>query len=56
VASLSSKNFRNRNPLVLGLVREHRSRDHVADRIDAWHVGRVAMIDLDAAAIVEPDA
>src|SRR5262249_8918448 len=53
VTGLTGENFGDGDSLVLGLVCEHRSRDHVADGIDAGYVGRVAVVDLNAAAIVE---
>src|SRR5215475_2071835 len=46
VARLSRENLRDRDPLVLGLVREHWSRDDIADRIDAFHAGCEMRIDL----------
>ncbi len=56
MAGLAGENFRNRNPLILGLVGKHWPRDHIADGIDALHAGRKMGVDLDAAAIVERDA
>jgi len=38
------------------LVRQHRTGDHVADRIDAVDIGLEMVIDLDAAALVRLDA
>ncbi len=56
MAGLAGDDFRARDAFVLGLVRQHRPRDDVADRIDALHAGREMRVDLDAAAIVERDA
>ncbi len=53
---LAGDNFRDRDTLVLGLVREHRARDHVADGVDALHIGRKMRVDLDAAVIIQRDA
>src|SRR5262249_37882560 len=52
VAGLPGEDLRHRNAFVLGLVRQHRPSDHVADRIDAGHVALVMRIDDDAAAVV----
>src|SRR5258708_34416615 len=56
VPGLAGDNFRDRDTLVLGLVREHRARDHVADGLDALHIGRKMRVDLDAAVIIYRDA
>ena len=39
MAGLAGDDLGHRDALVLGLVREHRPGDHVADRIDARHIG-----------------
>ena len=44
------------DPFFLGLVREHRPGDHVADGVDAWRAGLEALVDLDAALPVQRDA
>ena len=44
-----------RDALFLGLVREHRPRDHVADRPHAGHGRPVVVVDLDEAALVHRD-
>ena len=46
----------DRNPLVLGLVGEHRPGDDVADRPDARHLGPEVVVDLDLAALVGLEA
>src|SRR6201991_1837339 len=56
VSRLARHDFRDRNTFILGLVREHGARDHIADRIDALHAGREMRINLHAAAIVERNA
>src|SRR5438128_1030557 len=56
VADLACNDLGTGDALVLGLVREHRSRHHVADRIDALHGGCEMRVDLHAPAIVERDA
>ena len=48
--------FGGGDAFVLGLVREHRPRDHVADRIDAFDIGLEARVDDDALLVVELDA
>ena len=44
------------DPLLLGLVRQHRAADHVADRIDAGDIGREILVDLDPPGAVARDA
>ena len=44
------------DPLLLGLVRQHRAADHVADRVDAGDVGREILVDLDPPGAVARDA
>ena len=56
MAGLAGDDFGDRDALVLGLVRQHRPGDHVADGIDAGDVGREMRVDDDAAAIVLLDA
>ena len=56
VPGLAGDDFRNRHTFVLGLVRQHRAGDDVADRIDAFHGGGKMRIDLHAAAAVERNA
>ena len=46
----------DRDALVLGLVREHRAGDDVADRPDAGDLGREVVIGLDLAALVGREA
>ena len=53
---LPDQDFGYRHALVLGFMREHGTRDHIADRPDARHVCCVIMIDGDAAALVALDA
>ncbi len=53
---LAGENLGAGDALVLGLVGEHRTGDHVADGVDALHAGGEMRIDLHAAAIVERDA
>ena len=52
VAGLAGEDFGDRDALVLGLVRQHRAGDHVADGVDAGHVGGEMRVDDDAAAVV----
>src|SRR5262245_1662306 len=54
VTGKAAEDFRHRDAFVLGLVRQHRPGDHVADRIDAGHVGGISGIDDHAPAIVQP--
>ena len=56
MSGLPHQQFRERDALLLGLVREHRSGDHVADRIDARNVGRVMRVHLHATALVQRHA
>jgi hypothetical protein len=56
VPGLARDNFRNRNALILGLVRQHRAAHDVADGVDALHIGRKMVVDLDPTAIVDRDA
>src|SRR3546814_3718439 len=42
--------------LILGLVRQHRSRDNVADRPDAGNIGLEIMVGFDLAALVDREA
>src|SRR3546814_7644019 len=44
------------DPVLLGLVRQHRPGDHVADREHALHVGLEVGVDDDGAALVQLDA
>ena len=44
------------DPFLLGLVRQHRPADRIADRVDAWDVGGKAVIDHDPALAVACDA
>ena len=53
VAGLAGQDLGRRHALVLGLVRQHRAGDHVADGVDAGHVGLVVRIDDDALPVVE---
>ena len=43
VAGLAGEDFGDRDALVLGLVRQHRPGDHVADGVDAGHIGGVML-------------
>ena len=56
MAGLARDDFGAGHAFVLGLVREHRTRHHVADRIDALHAGDEMRVDLDATAVIERDA
>ncbi|EGE56106.1 hypothetical protein RHECNPAF_750070 [Rhizobium etli CNPAF512] len=53
VAMLAGEDFGQRHTLVFRLVRQHRTLDHIADRIDAGDIGLEVTVDLDTAAIVE---
>ncbi len=55
MACLTRQHFGKGNAFVFGLVRQHRPHDHVADGIDAIHVGAVVTVGLDPAALVECD-
>jgi len=55
MASLAGQNFSNRDAFILGLVRQHRAGNDVADRIDALQARGEMRVDLHAAAIVERD-
>src|SRR2546430_3177172 len=46
------ENLRHRHAFVLGLVRKHRPGDHVADGVNAGHVGLVVRVHDHPAAIV----
>ena len=56
MAGLAGQDFGDRDAFLLGLVRQHRPGDDVADRIDAGDVGREMRIDDDPPAIVLLDA
>ena len=56
MAVLAGDGLGHRHALVLGLVREHRPGDGVADGVDAGHGGLPAGVDLDLAARAEHDA
>ena len=51
VTGLAGDDLGDRDALVLGLVREHRPGDHVADRVDAGDVGGEMRVGDDAAAL-----
>ena len=51
-ADLAGEDLGDRDPLILGLVGEHRPRRDVADRVDAGDRGPEIVIDLDLAALV----
>ena len=53
VAGLAGDDLGDGDAFVLGLVRQHRAGDHVADGVDAGDVGREMRVDDDAAAVVE---
>src|SRR5262249_20339774 len=53
VARLADENLGDRDAFILGLVRQHRSGNHIADRPDARHAGGVVVIDRYAAAFVD---
>ena len=53
---LARDDLGDRDAFVLGLVREHRPGDHVADREDARHVRLEMRVDDDAPLVVERDA
>src|ERR1700680_503912 len=55
VASLARDDLGRGNTFVLGLVSEHRPRDHIADGEDARHAGAEMPVDLDAALLVKRD-
>ena len=52
---LAGEDFGHRDALILALVRQHRAGDHVADRIDAGHVGGEMRVGLHPAALVQRD-
>ncbi len=56
MAGVAGDDFSGGDAFVLGLVRQHRPGDHVADGIDACHVGLVMPIGDDATAVVLRDA
>ena len=56
MAGLAGDDLGDRDAFVLGLVRQHRPGDHVADGVDAGHVGREMRVDDDAAALSLVDA
>ncbi len=56
MAGLAGEDFGDRDAFVLGLVRQHRAGDDVADGVDAGDVGLEMVIDDDAAALVLLDA
>src|SRR5436190_7207446 len=56
VAGLPGDHFDAGDAFFLGLVRQHRARDHVADRVDALDVSAEVLVHFHAAAIVERDA
>ena len=53
---LAGEKFGQRNAFLFRLVRQHRSGDHIADRVDAGDVGRVMRVGLHPAALVQLDA
>ena len=55
MSGLAGENLRHRHAFVLRLVRQHRSRDNVADGIDAGHAGGEVRIDDDAPFVVLSD-
>jgi hypothetical protein len=50
---LPGENLGHGDALVLGLVRQHRPVDHVADGVDAGHARLIVLIDDDTSAVVE---
>src|SRR5215208_197860 len=56
VTGVTADDLSHRDAFVLGLMRQHRPGDHVADRVDARHVAGKLRIDDHAAAIVQADA
>src|SRR6185369_11877388 len=56
VAGFPRDDFSAGDTFVFRLVREHRARHHVTDRVDALHAGGKMRVDLHAPAIVERDA
>src|SRR6516162_1517240 len=56
VSRLTCDNFGNGHTFVLGLVRQHRSRHHVANGVDALHVGGEVRVDLYTTAIIDANA
>ncbi len=56
VAGLAGEDLGHRHALVLGLVRQHRPGDHVADGVDAGHIGLEVRVDDDALPVVERHA
>ena len=56
VAALAGDLLDDGDALLLRLVREHRATHHVANRIDARHVGGKVVVDLHLAASVDLDA
>jgi len=56
MAGLPCEDFRDRDAFVLGLVRQHRSCDHVADGVDALHIGGEMTVGLHPAAGIEFNA
>ena len=53
MACLAGNDLGHRHALVLGLVRQHRPGDHVADGIDPSDIGPQMPVGLDAAAIIQ---
>src|SRR5882672_985556 len=56
MTGLAREYFRNRDAFILGLVRQHRTGNDIADCVNALHAGRKMRIDLHPAPIVERDA
>ena len=55
VPRLPDQNLSKRHALVFGLVRQHWTRNHVADGPDAGNIGRIVVINDHASAFVELD-
>jgi hypothetical protein len=51
MAMLTGDDLGYRDAFVLGLVRQHRPGDDIANGVDAWHIGAVLVISLDFTAV-----
>src|SRR5207247_1682524 len=56
VTGFARDDFDARDSFVFGLVRKHRARDHIANRVDAFDIRPKVLVDLDALLVVELDA
>mmetsp|Transcript_6535 Transcript_6535/g.13527 ORF Transcript_6535/g.13527 Transcript_6535/m.13527 type:complete len:256 (-) Transcript_6535:432-1199(-) len=56
MTSLAANLLSNGYAFLLGLVRQHRPADHIANRVDPGHVGCKVVIDLNLPSLVDLDA